>query len=106
VSIALSLLLLPLFYKDVWEHHYVVMLPALTLLLWAWPQRWKTITIAYLVFALPSPLIWMQGGPATWDPSKEWTAVARVFYHAPKPLMALALFGICFRAQLFSPRET
>lgn len=106
VSIATTLLLLPLFYKDVWEHHYVVMLPALTLMLWAWPQRWRAIAFAYLIFALPSPLIWMQQGPATWDPSKDWGTVARVVYHAPKPLMALAMFGICVRAQLFPRQET
>ncbi len=103
ISVAMGLLLLVLLSKHVWEHHYVVALPALTLLAWTWqrqPRRLLGLAAAYLLICMPSPLaLWQSGAPA-WYPEREWTPLMRAAYHAPKPLTALAVFGYCVRIQL------
>lgn len=103
VSIAIALLLLPLVSKHVWEHHYVVVLPALTLLVAAWadrPERLGALAVVYLLLWLPSPLLLLQHGGPDWYPERAWTPTTRAVYHALKPMTVLALFAGCVRAQL------
>lgn len=106
VSVAIALLLLPLISKHAWEHHYVVVLPAFTLLVAAWHDnlhRLVAIAIAYAVVCLPSLLIVLQDGAPTWHPERQWSQLARIAYHAPKPLAVLAVFGLCVQVQLAKP---
>jgi hypothetical protein len=106
VSAAIALLLLPLGFRHVWEHHYVVVLPALALLASAWetrPRRLIALAAAWLVLALPSPLILLQSGTPTWFPEQQWSAPVRALYHAPRPLATLAVFAFCCWEQLRAP---
>jgi hypothetical protein len=94
---AIGLLLLPLVSKHAWEHHHVVALPAMTLLVVVWSDRsrWlEAIACAWIVLALPSLLVVLQSGPADWHPERTWSHAARIAYHAPKPLAIVALFAL------------
>ena len=94
---AIALLLLPLVSKHAWEHHHVVALPAMTLLAVVWSDRprWLCgVACAWIVLALPSLLVVLQHGAPDWHPERAWPPLARVAYHAPKPLAILALFGL------------
>lgn len=98
VSVAVALLLLPLVSRHAWEHHYVVALPAMTLLLAAWPTRSRRRLIvigAWIVLAAPTLLILLQSGGPDWHPEAAWSAGERLLYHAPKPLTSLMLLIAC-----------
>jgi len=112
VSAAIALMLLPLISKHVWEHHYVVALPALTLLVAAWAPRdaseaysprLKLLAAVYVLLWLPSLLLVFQGAGPTWYPQRDWTPTMRATYHALKPLALLGLFIYCARSQLREP---
>jgi hypothetical protein len=103
VSMAMALLLLPLVSKHAWEHHYVLVLPALTLLVAAWasaPDRLGGLCVAFALLWLPSPLILLESGDPTWYPDDAWSPLTRAIYHAVKPLTVLGLFLVCARQQL------
>jgi hypothetical protein len=103
VSVAIALILLPLLSKHVWEHHYVLVLPALVLLTAAWadqPKRLRLLVVVYALLWLPSALVFLQSGAPTWYPELQWSQGAVAAYHALKPLTLLALFVYCVRAQL------
>jgi hypothetical protein len=98
IRAAMALWLLPLISKDAWEHHYVVALPALTLMVAAWrdrPRRLVATAVIFAVIALPTWLVLVQDVPSTWYPSATWSPLATALYHAPKPLAATAGFALC-----------
>jgi hypothetical protein len=95
-GIILALLLLPLAFKHVWEHHYVALLPALALLWepWAASRRHRVfLGVCFVLLALPTPFALQPGTPGT-DPEWIWSAEWRLLHHAVKPLVALVLFGM------------
>lgn len=103
VSVAVALMLLPLVSKHAWEHHYVVALPALTLLAAAWsrdPRRLTVLAVVAALIALPSPFALLHSGPPVFDPEPGWSATARLFYHGVKPLALLAAFAAAVDFQL------
>jgi hypothetical protein len=95
-GVVLALLLLPLTFKHVWEHHYVALLPVLTLL---WGERATSLrqrcllVVCFVLLALPTPFGLQPGTPGT-NPELLWGAEFRLLHHACKPLAALALFGM------------
>jgi alpha-1,2-mannosyltransferase len=86
---------------QVWEHHYVMLLPALVGL-YAWRSS-RLVAIIWLLLALPAPFGFIGLQPAiaanhdlrafalepAWQP---------LLQHASKALPALVLFGYCLRA--------
>lgn len=109
VTAALALLLLPLVSKHAWEHHYVVALPAMTLLAIAWQgsrQHLFVLAVCYLVICLPTPIVFWQDKPSMWDPEVAWPPMQRAAYHAGKPLAALALFATAASAAFRRTRPT
>jgi len=107
VSVAIALILLPLLSKHVWEHHYILVLPAFVLLTAAWadqPRRLRVLVAVYGLLWLPSALVFLQDGGPTWYPELQWSQGAIAAHHALKPLTLLALFVYCVRAQLIAPR--
>lgn len=98
-GVVLALLLLPLCFKHVWEHHYVALLPASTLL-WGEatsPRRRLLLGVGFVLLALPTPFVLQPGVPGT-NPEFDWPAEWRLLHHAVKPLVALVLFGSVVRA--------
>ena len=101
LSAAAALWLLPLVSKDAWEHHYVIALPAIALSAATLPAgpRWRAaLAIAWVLVAMPSLLIVLQAEPRAWYPDAAWPPIARVLYHAPRPLGALLGLGLCVAA--------
>lgn len=93
-----------LIYKDVWEHHYVVVLPPLVLLALAQflrvpgaPTAWTWLP-PFVIAALPT-LFALYDLPALGyneDPQRYWTAAVSLLHHAWKPVAPLWLFGALF----------
>jgi hypothetical protein len=81
-------------FKDVWEHHYVVLLPPLVLLaLRKEPARlWLP---AFLICALPGlfALYDIRSLPVGDDPQFYWKPAVSLLHHAFKPLAPLWLLG-------------
>jgi hypothetical protein len=101
LSAAAALWLLPLVSKDSWEHHGVIALPAIALMVSAFAARprWLGATAAaWALAALPSILAVAQTDPSAWYPDAAWPPATRVLYHAPRPLGALLGFGLCVAA--------
>jgi len=102
-SAALGLMLLPLVSKHAWEHHYVVALPAMTLLASAWQERRRwlaVVAVAYLPLTLPTLVAVWQARPSMWDPEVGWSLGQRALYHAQKPVPLLALFVVTLARSL------
>jgi hypothetical protein len=108
LSAAAALWLLPLISKDSWEHHGVIALPAIALMVPAFANRPRALAataVAWLLAAVPSLLVVLQSETSAWYPDAEWSAAARILYHAPRPLGALLGFGLCTAAMLRGQAE-
>ncbi|MBN1581077.1 MAG: hypothetical protein JXA89_10270 [Anaerolineae bacterium] len=85
-----------LIYHHVWEHHYVMLLPALTALLLKSPSKW--LWAIYILLALPTPfyLIDPTGLVGAHD-AMRWTPIRPLWqdlaYHASKAIPTLLLYG-------------
>ena len=86
-----------LFYKHVWEHHYVMLLPVFVLLYYRMmtghlhfprPVFWS----AFLVVALPTAFVFLDRSPVLFDPELSWETWKSLLYHIPKPFAVLVLF--------------
>jgi hypothetical protein len=103
LSAAAALWLLPLMSKDSWEHHGVIALPAIALMVSAFAARprWLAGTAAvWALAALPSLLFVLQTEPSAWYPDAAWSPTTRVLYHAPRPLGALLGLALCVAAMV------
>jgi hypothetical protein len=108
LAAAAALWLLPLMSKDSWEHHGVIALPAVALMVSAFagqPRRLALTAVAWALAAAPSLLVVLQAEPSTWYPDAAWSPAARVLYHAPRPLGALLGLGLCVVAMWRAPRD-
>ena len=88
-----------LFYKHVWEHHYVMALPLFVVLFWrrgislvarAIPA-WAFWT-SFLLAALPTAFVFIDKQQVLVDPEYYWSDGESLLFHAPKPLGMLLLF--------------
>lgn len=76
-----------LVYKDVWEHHYVFLLPVLVVLYLRQPSPW--LLLAFALIALPTPLFLLDiypGVKGSIDPERSWDLGASLFYRSAKLL--------------------
>ncbi|MBI2620161.1 MAG: DUF2029 domain-containing protein [Ignavibacteriales bacterium] len=99
-----------LFYKHVWEHHYVMLLPVFVLLYLRITTGklnlapgifWGTFSI----IALPTlfPLIDLSN--VLFDPELYWETWKSFLYHVPKPLAVLLLYGALCLAILHKSKD-
>jgi hypothetical protein len=86
-------------YKHVWEHHYVMALPAFVLLYRQAVMRESPVrvppallAVVFAVIALPTPFVLIDRAQVVIDPEFDWTTLQSLLFHAGKPLAALALF--------------
>ncbi|MEX1140189.1 MAG: glycosyltransferase 87 family protein [Bacteroidota bacterium] len=86
-----------LFYKHVWEHQYVMLLPVFVILYYRMTSGglalsktvfWST----YAVIALPTLFVFFDQSPVLFDPELSWDAWKSFAFHIPKPLAVLVLF--------------
>lgn len=82
-------------YKDVWEHSYAFMLPAL-LALWSdqpGVER-RLVWLAAVGLALPTLLVLYHPDlpPGPYDPEPVWDLPISLLHHATKPLFAIVLY--------------
>lgn len=92
-----------LVYKDVWEHHYVFLLPVLIVLYLRTPSPW--LLAAAVAIALPTPLVFLDLYPGVKDnidPERTWSAWTSLCYRSPKLLPVLGLWAWQLRG-LWSP---
>ena len=81
-------------YKDVWEHHYVLLLPPLVLLAlrrespWLWAPPFVVSALPGLFFLYDLP-----GLGYNEDPQAYWHPAVSLLHHAWKPLAPLWLLG-------------
>lgn len=94
-----------LVYHDVWEHHYVMLLPVWVTLYRRTRTRWVLLLYGLVAIWTPYVLIDPQGVAAHHTPMR-WTPLAPswldVAYHASKALPTLVLWG-CLACQMVSP---
>ena len=90
-----------LIYQDVWEHHYVMLLPALVLLyLYSCLQResavprWMLIWV-FVMVAIPTPFVFIdaQGLAYSEDPQPLWAWWQSLIYHSWKSVPTLLLWA-------------
>jgi len=86
-----------LFYKHVWEHHYVMLLPVFVLLYYRMisgnlPLSKSVFWGSYAVIALPTLFVFLDQSPVLFDPELSWEAWKSFAFHVPKPLAVLILF--------------
>jgi hypothetical protein len=83
-----------LLYKDVWEHHYVLLLPPLVLLALRRESPWVWLP-PFLVSALPTlfALYDVPGLGYNEDPQHYWLPTVSLLHHAWKPVAPLWLAG-------------
>jgi len=88
-----------LFYKHVWEHQYVMLMPVFVVL---YHQMKKGIIelspavfwMAFAVIALPTAFVVIDRSPVLFDPEIPWRTWESLLFHAPKPLAVLTLFTV------------
>lgn len=80
-----------LIYKHVWEHHYVMALPAL-LLLYRENFSPKIFRPAFAVIALPSLFYFIDQPSGRIDPELVWTPAQSLLFHLPKVVAILILY--------------
>ncbi len=98
-----------LFYKHVWEHHYVMLMPVFVLL---YHQMKRGITklspamfwSAFAVVALPTAFVVIDQSPVLFDPEIHWQTWESLLFHAPKPIAVLVLYSI-LAVQLWQKKE-
>ncbi len=92
-----------LVYHDVWEHHYVMLVPIYVVLyqrMRSWP-----LLVLYLITAVWTPYVLMDPqGLAAYHMPMRWTSldppILDVLYHASKALPTLLLWGYLVRSTL------
>jgi hypothetical protein len=97
----------------VWEHHYVMLLPALALLVALRPAHRPWALLAFVLTALPAPY-WLMNNvfntaplPAATDlvsRQEVWPAWGVVVHHAVKPLPVMVLWGYLVVSELLPER--
>jgi len=93
-----------LIYKDIWEHHYVFLLPIFIAL---YAQSFSPKLLWLLAFiALPTPFIFIDiesGSYGAIDPEREWAIGTSLLYRSSKLLpLAYLWFALC-RANIAKP---
>ncbi|MBI2501676.1 MAG: DUF2029 domain-containing protein [Candidatus Latescibacteria bacterium] len=94
-----------LIYKDVWEHHYVFLLPVLVILYLRTPSPW--LLAAFVLVALPTPLVFLDlypGVKGNIDPERSWSVWTSLLYRSPK-LVPVAGVWVWQLKQLWSPHR-
>jgi hypothetical protein len=92
-----------LVYKDVWEHHYVFLLPVLAALYLRTGQAW--LLLAFAGVALPTPFLLLDilpGIKGPIDPERSWGLAASLLYRCTKLAPVVVLWGWQVR-QLLRP---
>lgn len=82
-----------LIYKDVWEHHYVFLLPVLVVLYLRRPNPW--LLAGFALVALPTPLFLLDVYPGTKgaiDPERAWSLWTSLSYRSTKLIPAIGLW--------------
>ena len=90
-------------YKDVWEHHYVFLLPVL-IALYLRDSDMRLLLI-YGAIALPTPFVFFDIQPGVYgpiDPERTWNAATSVIYRSAKLTPTIALWVYIAR-QLWHP---
>ncbi len=87
-----------LFYKHVWEHQYVMLMPVFVLLyqqmtLGLLRIPTKLFWTSFAVIALPTVFFFIDVAPVLFDPELPWKTWESLLFHAPKPLAVLMLFS-------------
>lgn len=86
-----------LIYKDVWEHHYVFLLPVL-IALYIQSNASKFLWI-FAFIALPTPFVFFDVEPGTYgaiDPEREWGIGTSLAYRSSKLIpLGYLWFGLC-----------
>jgi hypothetical protein len=83
-----------LVYKDVWEHHYVFLLPVLAVLYHRTGQPW--LLVAFAAVALPTPFFLLDLSPGVKgpiDPERSWDLATSLFYRCTKLVPVAVLWG-------------
>lgn len=90
--LSLWILLFFLLSKDVWEHHYVVLIPVF--FFWnAQENLGRFVRWCFLFLAIPTPFFGMDVAlPPTLDPEPYWSNLEVLLYHSSKSLPVLFLF--------------
>jgi hypothetical protein len=83
-----------LIYKDIWEYHYVMLLPAVWLLALRGPRKWPLVLGALL--ALPTPYIFYRGQLAGL-PVARWPVGIVVLHYGAKAFPTLGLYAVAWR---------
>lgn len=80
-------------YKDMWEHHYVLLLPPLVLLVLRRERVWLWLP-PFVLCALPSlfALYDVRGLGYNEDPQRYWQPAVSLLHHGWKPLASVWLF--------------
>lgn len=92
-----------LVYKDVWEHHYVFLLPVLVVWYLRVPSPW--LLAAFVLVALPTPLVFLDlypGIKGNIDPERSWSVWTSLCYRSTK-LIPVAGVWAWHLAQLLRP---
>jgi hypothetical protein len=86
---------------EVWEHHFVLILPALIFLYLESAK--KIYLLIFLLLAIPTPFILFDIdtiGPQHFDPEEFWPLSVSIVYHAVKISGIIVLF-ICVMRNMF-----
>jgi hypothetical protein len=91
-------------YKDVWEHHYVLLLPPLVLLALRRESKWLWLP-PFLISALPGlfALYDLPGIGYNEDPQVYWRPATSLLHHGGKPLAPLWLMAGLLAQSLARP---
>ena len=101
-------------FDDVWEHQYVLLLPALVLLTLFDDEMRPWAVLAYVILALPTPYALFQIATPRGvnyqltDPQVYWSGVEVYLYHVIKILPTLLLWCSCLAILVFDflPQHT
>ena len=95
-------------FKDVWEHHYLMLLPFLVLLFIRGKNGSKAALITWALLALPTAHVFIEWWiiafdppgvlrDASFDPQVYWPASLSILYHATKPVPLIIFFLFLLR---------
>ena len=82
-----------LIYKDVWEHHYVFLLPIVIFLYIRYEE--KNLIFIYILLAIPTPFILFDVKPGVYgpiDPERSWTILQSIVHRSTKLIPTLMLY--------------